>query len=143
MQAKVRELEAEIARQEAAMSEVDQPDTGDLVRGVGMVKFDDEKGEPRFVGTSSGITMTRLVIDFAKKHLEKDSVKEIKDHRNNFRQGQRIGTSGIQIPTPQALPGAAPQLPSREVTDRLVDLFLQKGRSFYCFCFLLFLIGDY
>lgn len=109
---------------------MDQPDTGELVRGVGMVKFDDEneKGEPRFVGTSSGITMTRLVIDFAKKHLEKESVKEIKEHRNNFRQGQRIsGSSETQRPSPVALPGAAPKLPSREVTNRLVEIYCQRG----------------
>lgn len=111
------------------MGDTEQPDTGELVRGVGMVRFDDEIGEPRFVGTSSGITMTRLVIDFARKHLEKESVKEIKEHRNNFRQGQRItGTPGVHIPSPMAIPGAAPQLPSREVTDRLVDLFLQRGK---------------
>ncbi|KAF8461867.1 fungal-specific transcription factor domain-containing protein [Kalaharituber pfeilii] len=129
LQAKVRELEAEIAKQEAAFSEVEQPDSRELVRGVGLVKFDDEKGEPRFVGTSSGITMTRLVIDFAKKHLEKDSVKEIKEHRNNFRQGQRIsGSPGSQTRSPVALPGAAPQLPSREVTDRLVEIFCQKAQ---------------
>ena len=109
------------------LGDVEQPDTGELVRGVGMVKFDDEKGEPRFVGTSSGITMTRLVIDFAKKHLEKESVKEIKEHRNNFRQGQRIaGTAGVRITSPVA-PGAALQLPSREVTDKLVEIFLQRG----------------
>jgi len=129
LQAKVRELEAQIAQKEAMLGDVEQPDTGELVRGVGMVKFDDEKGEPRFVGTSSGITMTRLVIDFARKHLEKESVKEIKEHRNNFRQGQRIaGTPGVYIPNPVA-PGAAPKLPSREVTDRLVELFLQKGEA--------------
>jgi len=132
LQAKVRELEAQIAQQEAMLGDVEQPDTGELVRGAGMVKFDDEKGEPRFVGTSSGITMTRLVIDFAKKHLEKDSMKEIKEHRNNFRQGQRIaGTPGVHIPSPVALPGAAPQLPSREVTDRLVEIFLQRGEAIH------------
>lgn len=114
------------------LGDVEQPGTGELVRGVGMVKFDDEKGEPRFVGTSSGITMTRLVIDFAKKHLEKDSVKEISEHRNTFRQGQRIaGIPGVHIRSPVALPGAAPQLPSREVTDRLVEIFLQKGETIH------------
>ncbi|KAF8454189.1 fungal-specific transcription factor domain-containing protein [Terfezia claveryi] len=129
LQTRVRELEAQIAQQEIMLNDVEQSDSGELVRGVGMVKFDDEKGEPRFVGTSSGITMTRLVIDFAKKHLEKESVKEIKEHRNNFRQGQRIaGTPGVHIPSPVALPGAALQLPSREVTDRLVEIFLQKAQ---------------
>ena len=128
LQARVRELEAQIAQQEAILSDMEHSNTGELVRGVGMVKFNDEQGEPRFVGTSSGITMTRLVIDFAKKHLEKDSVKEIREHRNNFRQGQRInGTPGMQKQSPVAPPGAALDLPSREVAGRLVELFMQKG----------------
>lgn len=127
LQARVRELEAQITQREAILSDMEQSNTGELVRGVGMVKFNDEQGEPRFVGTSSGITMTRLVIDFAKKHLEKDSVKEIREHCNNFRQGQRInGTPGIQRQSPVAQPGAL-ELPSREVADILVGLFMQKG----------------
>lgn len=129
LQAKVRELEAELARAEALSSDAAEPDVGELVRGVGMVRFEDEKGEPRFVGTSSGITMTRLVLDFARKHLEKESVKEIKDHRNEFRRGERIKTAST-VAQPQVGPGlptVAPELPTREVTDKLVDIYCQRG----------------
>lgn len=130
LQAKVRELEEEVARREALISEAESPDTAELVRGIGMVKFGDEPYEPRFVGTSSGITMTRLVLDFAKKHLETDSVKEMSEqHHSEFRHAQRID-SFEKSPSPQyptRVAYANTKLPTREVTNRLVEIYCQKG----------------
>ncbi|RPA77054.1 hypothetical protein BJ508DRAFT_213158, partial [Ascobolus immersus RN42] len=133
LQAKVRRLEEEIARRQALLSEIEDPDCDELVREIGMVSLGDDtdtsqKAEPRFVGTSSGINMTRLILDFTKKNIEPEAIREIVEgHRisakeepeSSQQQAQPSYTSGVQ---------PAFYFPSREMTDKLIDTFMEQAQ---------------
>jgi hypothetical protein len=125
-------LEEEIARRQALLSEIEEPDSDELVREIGMVSLGDDtdaaqKAEPRFVGTSSGINMTRLILDFTKKNIEPEAIQEIVEgHRSSTKQqpeqsqqqAQQTYTSGVQ---------PAFYFPAREMTDKLIDTFMEQG----------------
>ncbi|RPB13304.1 hypothetical protein P167DRAFT_535008 [Morchella conica CCBAS932] len=127
LQAKVRALEEEIKMREALTLEVETPNIEDLVRGVAMVNFADYEHykEPRYVGTSNGFTVTRLVLESAKRNLGSQTFKDLTtQHRRTFRHALRSS------PDPEnhyhsSVP--ATKLPNREITDKLVDRFCQKA----------------
>lgn len=126
LQAKVRQLETEYARRIAELSEVRESDEEELVKSIGMVSLDDkQKMEPRFVGSASGINMTRLVLDYTKKNLEPEAVREIaEEHKANMSAADEAATEF------NLNAKAANRFPPRAVTDRLVEAYLQKGMYF-------------
>ena len=81
-------------------------------------------------GPSSGITITRLVMQLAKQFTESKSISEIvpharaKDIKDTFTQEDQRPTSKVY---PIVSDVAAEELPSRDVTNLLVELFYCKG----------------
>ncbi len=102
-----------------------------MVREAGLVKFTGSN-ESRFLGPSSGIAITRLVIELAKQNTETKSIREVVPDQK----AQQIKDRFTQedSPTSKVYPlisdVAAPTLPGRELTDILVQTFNQRGRSY-------------
>jgi len=127
LQNKVRALEEEVARREAALAATDTPNNEELVRGIGAVKFGgyDHYKEPRYVGSSSGVTVTRLVLESAKKDLEPDEFKDMTyQHRKNA--VHHASPEYLQDP-PRSTTTADTKLPPRQLGETLVSFFCKKG----------------
>lgn len=102
--------------------------TEDIVRPGGLVRLDADDETPRFLGPSSGIAMTRLVMEEAKKYTDSRSIRELVPEVRQRRtplQSPESATRTKSYPMISAVP--APTLPSRLVTDKLVEVFNQKG----------------
>lgn len=128
LQEKVRALEAEVAQLSQGLYE--PPDVELMMRSAGYVRFK-EQDEPRYLGPSSGITITRLVMELAKQNTDSKSIKEIVPEtkaqriKDRFSQEEKKHTSKIY---PLISDVAAPHLPSRDLTDSLVDIFNRKAQ---------------
>jgi hypothetical protein len=129
LQNKVRALEEEVARREALLAETDEPNNEELVRGIGAVKFGDYEHykEPRYVGSSSGVTVTRLVLESAKKDLAPWEFKDMTyQHRKNA-----VHTSPEHYGDMATAPRfAEPKLPPRQLGETLVSFFCKKGQIY-------------
>lgn len=130
LQNKVQALETELARTEEYHHYC--PDAEAMVRGAGRVKFK-ENDEPRYLGPSSGISITRLVMELAKQNTNSKSIKEVVPDIK-ARQIKDRFTKESSKPTSKVYPlisdVAAPDLPSRELAESLIDNFNRKGISF-------------
>ncbi|OAL03760.1 hypothetical protein IQ06DRAFT_314515 [Phaeosphaeriaceae sp. SRC1lsM3a] len=130
LQHKVRELEKQLADLERDDVE---PDAEDVMRGAAAVRVQDTD-ESKFLGPSSGITITRLVMQLAKQFTESKSISEIIPHaratsiKTTFTQEDKRPTSKIY---PLVSDVAAEELPNRELTNLLVDLFYCKVHPMY------------
>ncbi|KAI9730540.1 MAG: hypothetical protein M1834_005781 [Cirrosporium novae-zelandiae] len=128
LEKKVRELEEELSRAEAEDASLADPEV--MVRSAGLIKFK-ENEESRFLGPSSGIAITRLVMDFAKKNMKAHTIKDIvpdtkaKAIKDKFKQESQKPTSKVYPLTSSV---AAPHLPKRELTDTLVAAFNVKAQ---------------
>ena len=100
-----------------------------IVRGAGLVKLD-SVDEPRFLGTSSGIAVTRLVMELARRNTESKSIREIvpevRERQELTPKQDGDGQQAKVYPLMSSVP--AQTLPSRLVTDRLIEIFIQKGQ---------------
>ncbi|EUC32305.1 hypothetical protein COCVIDRAFT_32531 [Bipolaris victoriae FI3] len=130
LQQKVRQLEKQLADLERDDAE---PDPEDVMRGAATVRVQDSD-ESKFLGPSSGITITRLVMQLAKQFTESKSISEIvphsraKDIKDTFTQEDQRPTSKIYSMVSDV---AAEELPSRELTNLLVELFYCKVHPMY------------
>ncbi|CAE7175673.1 Fungal trans multi-domain protein [Pyrenophora teres f. teres] len=130
LQQKVRQLEKQLADLEKDDVE---PDPEDVMRGAATVRVQDSD-ESKFLGPSSGITITRLVMQLAKQFTESKSISEIvphaqaKDSRETFTQEDQRPTSKIY---PMVSDVAAEELPNRDLTNLLVELFYCKVHPMY------------
>jgi hypothetical protein len=126
LQDKVRALEAELSQ----LVE-EEGDTEDIVRPGGLVRLHEDDETPRFLGPSSGIAMTRIVMEEAKKYTDTRSIRElvpeVRQRRTPVQSPDTAMERKKSYPMISAVP--APTLPSRLVTDKLVEVFNQKGRS--------------
>lgn len=131
LQHRVRDLERQLAELERDDVE---PDAEDLMRGAASVRIR-ESDETKFLGPSSGITITRLVMQLAKQFTDSKSISEIvpdsraKSIKATFNEEDKKPTSKIY---PLISDVAAEDLPNRDVTNRLVDLFYVKGITPRC-----------
>ena len=125
LQHNVLALEAELARLELEKSEA--PDSEDMVRRGGMVHFDEEI-EPRFMGASSGIAMSRLVLEQAKLNTGSRNVRELFPAEAGRRETNVTAEAeGGQVKAyPSMSSVSAERLPIRATTDGLVGVFCQK-----------------
>lgn len=122
-------MEEELKMRETLTLETETPDSEELVRAVGLINFADYEHykEPRYVGTSNGFTVTRLVLESARRNLGAQTFKDLTtQHRNTFRHALR-STPDPDDHYPALSNVPATRLPSREITDKLVDRFCQKG----------------
>lgn len=105
------------------------------MRGAATVRVQDSD-ESKFLGPSSGITITRLVMQLAKQFTESKSISEIvphsraKDIKDTFTQEDQRPTSKIYSMVSDV---AAEELPSRGLTNLLVELFYCKGALLFPF----------
>lgn len=129
LQERVKQLETELASLDTAMNSPPL-DIEALVRGAGLVKIK-ENDESRFLGPSSGIAMTRLVMELSKELCNTKSIKEIVPEsmaqgiKDRFAQESSKPTSKVY---PLISFVAAPTLPTQELTDKLVDNYNAKGK---------------
>jgi len=128
LQHKVRDLERQL---EALETEDLEPDPESIVRDGAAVRIR-EDDESKFLGPSSGIAITRLVMHLAKRFTGSESINEIID-KNKAQEIEEVFAEEEKKPTSKVYPEisdvAAPELPPRNLTDVLVKLFNAKGRS--------------
>jgi hypothetical protein len=100
-----------------------------MVRGAGRIRFN-QNDEPRYLGPSSGIAMTRLVMEIAKQNTESKSIKDVvpeltaQEIKAAFAQEDSKPTSKVY---PMISSLAADDLPDRSIIYRLIDFFVLKG----------------
>ncbi|KAE8383587.1 fungal-specific transcription factor domain-containing protein [Aspergillus bertholletiae] len=120
-----RELEeAEKEFQHAADAEL-------MVRGAGRIRFK-ENDDPRFLGPSSGIAITRLVMEMAKQNTDSKSIKDVVPELTAHEIKQAFEEESSK-PTSKVYPiissNPQPSLPAKYVTYRLVDVFVVKAQA--------------
>lgn len=109
-----------------------------LLRPGEMVRLQDGGDEtPRYLGPSSGIAMTRLLMEAAKRYTDSARISELfPDVRVRRNRIQSVVMGGTAVPParrksyPMVSEVAAEMLPNRQVVDRLVEVFNQRGQ--YC-----------
>lgn len=142
----MRALTAELSQ----YTEDDGPDPYDgFMRGNGigegfmrpgeMVRLNDGGDEtPRYLGPSSGIAMTRVLMEAAKRYTDSKSIAElfpdVKDRRPRV---PSVIMGGTVVPPekrrsfPMISDVAADSLPTRVIADGLLEIFNQRGE---CVC---------
>jgi len=107
-----------------------EPDPESIVRDGAAVQIQ-EHDESKYLGPSSGIAITRLVMHLAKRFTQSESINDIVDQskaeeiKETFREEEEKPTSKVY---PHISDVAAPELPERGLTNVLVKLFNAKGR---------------
>lgn len=121
----------------------DRPESvEDIVRPGGLVKLNEADETPRYLGPSSGIAMTRLLMEQAKRYTDSQRISElIPDVRarriDRLTRMQSIVPGGASISGPSGAAARknypmtseipAQALPSRTLVDRLVGIFHSRG----------------
>ena len=107
-----------------------EPDHETMATEAGLVKFS-ENEESRFLGPSSGIAITRFVMQFAKQNATRRTIKAVVSHhaaaeiKHKFDMESHKPTSKVY---PLISSVAAPDLPNRDLMDRLVDIYMVKAQ---------------
>lgn len=143
LQQKVRQLEAELSQY--TDDDNDHPESAeDIVRPGGLVKLSESDETPRYLGPSSGIAMTRLLMDQAKRYTDSQRISELfPDVRarrmDRFDRMQSIVHMGASVSGPSGMAARkknfpmvseipAQTLPARQVADKLVEVFNSRGK---------------
>ncbi|KAK0717968.1 fungal-specific transcription factor domain-containing protein [Lasiosphaeria miniovina] len=142
LQEKVRQLEADLSQFTDEDNEYPR-NNEEMVRPGGMVRLNETDETPRYLGPSSGIAMTRLLMEEAKRYTESnriaDLIPEVRERRidrSNRMQsvvsmaGSISGPAGRKKSYPMVSAYPAPGLPSRHVADKLVEIFNQRAHIF-------------
>ncbi|GKZ22150.1 hypothetical protein AbraIFM66951_007001 [Aspergillus brasiliensis] len=102
-----------------------------MVRGAGRIRFK-ENDESRYLGPSSGIAITRLVMEMAKQNTDSKSIKDVvpemtaQEIKDAFAQESSKPTSKVY---PMISSTPQPNLPLRNMTYRLIDVFVVKAQA--------------
>ncbi|KAH9434917.1 hypothetical protein MCOR02_003884 [Pyricularia oryzae] len=141
LQTRVRHLESELAQ----FTDDDEfpRNTEDMVRPGGLVKLDEHDETPRYLGPSSGIAMTRLVMEDAKRFTEAKKISDVipsvgsrrMDRSNRMQSivsygGSISGPSIRKKSYPMISAHAARELPSRPMANKLLEVYIQRGQVF-------------
>lgn len=127
----MRDLERQLAELERDDLE---PDPEDVMRGAAAVRTL-ESEESKFLGPSSGITVTRLVMQLAKEFTDSKSIAEIvpktrvQSLKAEFNEEDKKPTSKVY---PLVSNVAAEELPNKDLMNLLRELFYSKGASCTC-----------
>lgn len=137
----MRQLEAELSQY--TDEETDYPHNhADMVRPGGMVRLDESDETPRYLGPSSGIAMTRLLMEEAKRYTDSrriaDLIPQVRARRAERRDrmqsvvmsGSVSGPTGRGKSYPAHSIFPAHSLPNRRTVDGLVRIFHEKGRRY-------------
>ncbi|GAB0132962.1 hypothetical protein EsDP_00001382 [Epichloe bromicola] len=136
LQDKVRALEAELAQY--TDDDGDYPrTTEDIVRPGGMIRLKASDETSRYLGPSSGIAMTRLLMEEAKRYTASNRISDLIPEvraRGQARM-QSIQMTGPPNGQTKSYPilseRPAEGLPSRATMEKLVELFTQKSQVFW------------
>ena len=127
LQNKVQALEMQLARLENQHQSY--PDAEVMIRGAGLVRFK-ENDESRYLGPSSGIAITRLVMELAKQNTNSTTIKQIvpavKAQKLKDRSTAESSKPNSKVYAKFSC-DAAESLPSRELTESLIGTFNQTG----------------
>jgi Fungal specific transcription factor domain len=128
LQDRVKQLNEEL---KALDNEDDyEPDHETMAREAGLVKFSDNE-ESRFLGPSSGIAITRFVMQFAKQNASRRAIKAVVSHHAAAEIKHKFDVESHK-PTSKVYPlissVAAPDLPNRDLMDKLVDIYMVKAQ---------------
>lgn len=138
----MRQLEAELSQY--TDDDNDHPESAeDIVRPGGLVKLNESDETPRYLGPSSGIAMTRLLMEQAKRYTDSQRISELipdvrarrMDRINRMQSVVQMGASisgpagnaAKQKNFPMISEHAASTLPSRSVADRLIEMYHARG----------------
>ncbi|KAI0126064.1 fungal-specific transcription factor domain-containing protein [Xylariales sp. AK1849] len=144
LQERVRALEAELGQY---TDEDDFPrNNEELIRPGGLVRLNESDETPRYLGPSSGIAMTRMVMEEAKRYTDSQRISELIPEVRTRRQAPLPGGSAIgkrsqsfSMPPPMSSRKksypmisavAAQSLPSRAIADKLIEVFHQRAQVF-------------
>jgi hypothetical protein len=122
-------LESELAA--AEREEQASPDPEMMMRRAGLIKFK-KNDESRYLGPSSGIAITRLVMELAKQNTDSKTIKEVvpatkaQEIKDTFDREEGKAFSKV-YPSISAV--AAPDLPNPDMTQALVDSFMVKCKD--------------
>lgn len=144
LQEKVRALEAELGQ---FTEEEDFPrNNEELLRPGGLVRLNESDETPRYLGPSSGIAMTRMVMEEAKRYTDSSRISElvpsVRDRRPaaapDVTNGTAMRSMSFSIPLsassrkksfPMISGVPAVNLPSRVIVDRLLEVYQQRGKQ--------------
>ncbi|KAK7943417.1 uncharacterized protein PG986_012530 [Apiospora aurea] len=142
LQARVRALEAELGQYTDEDSFPQNND--DIVGPGGLVRLNETDETPRYLGPSSGIAMTRILMEEAKRYTDSQHISQLIPEVRGRRQAAVGGpghmglrSQSFSIPPPMmsrkksypmisAFP--ADSLPSRAIADKLVEVYCQRGQ---------------
>lgn len=131
-------MEAEYRRRTAARRRTSVPPSiEDLVRSVGLVSLADEEPEPHNLGPSAGLSIARLVVNFARQSTISGTVEEIvpSDEHEPAKEQGREKTPNFPALSAQPFVG----LPNRGLADGLITEFIFKRGLYSCHPFRLWL----
>ncbi|CAK7262918.1 hypothetical protein SEPCBS57363_000301 [Sporothrix epigloea] len=144
LQEKVRQLEAELAH----FTEEELPENNeDMIRPGGFVSLGGSDEPPRYLGPSSGIAMTRLLMEEAKRYTESQRISDLipkLNARRIERMSRMQSIAGLQSGVgssfssgslrkksyPMISGYSAQSLPSRPIAERLVEVFNSRAQVF-------------
>ncbi|RBR08201.1 uncharacterized protein FIESC28_10393 [Fusarium coffeatum] len=134
LQDKVRQLEAELSQ--FTDDESDYPKSNeDMVRPGGLVRLNGGDETHRYLGPSSGIAMTRLVMEQAKRYTDSkrisDLIPSVRTRQARMQSIQVTGPGARRKSFPMVSQHPAESLPTRPVADKLLEIFNQKAQLFW------------
>lgn len=127
LQDKVQVLEAELGQLESEESAEADPET--MMRTPAAVSFKDAD-ESKYLGPSSGIAITRFVMQLAKQCTATGTIRDIisdakaRQVKDRFEREQAKPTSKV-FPMISSFPEK--ELPNRGLAEALIKLFIAKG----------------
>ncbi|KAF6835714.1 fungal specific transcription factor domain-containing protein [Colletotrichum plurivorum] len=133
LQEKVRALEAELRQYTDDDSEFAHIEE-DMVRPGGLVRLNDTDETPRYLGPSSGIAMTRLLVQGAKLFTDSKRISELIPEvraRRMTRMQSIVMTRERKKSYPMISAHPAATLPNRATADKLVEVFRQRSQVFW------------
>jgi hypothetical protein len=140
LQETVRKLEKELKQYTDDTESSDEA----MVRPGGLVRLNNESDEtPRYLGPSSGIAMTRLLMEEAKRFTDAKRIADLypevakrrRDRANRMQSvvstsGSISDPSGRKKSYPMTSEHPNPVLPAKEVYDKLLECFNQRAHFF-------------
>lgn len=130
LQDALRKLQGEFKSLELEEGDEFEPDHESMARAPNLVKFS-ESDHSRFLGPSSGIGVTRFVMDFARRYADRGTIREVVSDEA-AQEIKQTNDFESEKPTSKVYPlvssVAAPHLPGRELMEQLLQLYNHKAQ---------------
>ncbi|KAL4750134.1 hypothetical protein BDW72DRAFT_176427 [Aspergillus terricola var. indicus] len=124
-----RRLEKELEEEEKDFQQA--ADAELIIRGAGRIRFR-EYDEARYLGPSSGIAITRLVMELAKQNTHSKSIKDVVPE-STAQKIKDVFNDESAKPTSKIFPPISlipqPNLPTKHLTYKLIDVFTVKAQG--------------